>query len=53
MSDELLNLNNELLKNEELDVEAHRRAAKDEPAAETEDDEEVEAHIRKASPRHI
>lgn len=53
MSDELLN--NELLKNEELDVEAHRRASATDEPAETEDTEEdeVEAHIRKASPRHI
>jgi hypothetical protein len=51
MSDELLN--KDLLKNEELDVEAHRRAASDEPKTEDKDEDEVEAHVRKSSPRHI
>jgi len=52
MSDELLN--KELLKNEELDVEGHvRKHANDEPASEDKDEDEVEAHVRKSSPRHI
>jgi hypothetical protein len=47
MSEELLNLDGELLKNEELDVEAHvRRFATDEPAGD-EDQDEVEAHVRR------
>jgi hypothetical protein len=51
MSDELLR--NELLKNEELDVEGHvKKGITDEPAEEK-DDDEVEAHVRKASPKHI
>jgi hypothetical protein len=49
MSDELLN--NELLLNQELDVEGHvKQASSDEPAEEK-DDDEVEAHVRMASPR--
>lgn len=52
MSDELLN--KELLKNEELDVEGHvKKSANDEPASEDKDEDEVEAHVRKSSPRHI
>ena len=52
MSDELLN--NELLKNEDLDVEAHgRKLENEEPKDEAETEDEVEAHVRKASPRHI
>jgi hypothetical protein len=52
MSDELLN--NELLKNEELDVEGHvKKNISDEPASEEKDEDEVEAHVRKSSPRHI
>ena len=56
MSDELLN--NELLKNEDLDVEGHvKKSVSDEPS-EDKDDDEVEAHVRKSnvrmdSPRHI
>ena len=45
MSDEL-NLSNELLKNEELDAEAHvsrRASANDEPK--DKDEDEVEAHL--------
>lgn len=44
MSDELLNLSSDLLKNEELDVEGH---VKREGAEEAEDkgDDEVEAHL--------
>jgi hypothetical protein len=49
-----------LRKDEEPEVEAHmpRHAANDEPRAEGEEDDEVEAHVRKAnlrldSPRHI
>jgi CRP-like cAMP-binding protein len=49
MSDELLN--KELLLNQELDVEGHvKQASSDEPAEEK-DDDEVEAHVRMASPR--
>ena len=52
MSDELLN--KELLKNEELDVEGHvKKSVADEPASEDKDEDEVEAHVRKSSPRHI
>jgi len=45
VSDEPLNLSNDLLKNEELDVEAHatRAGANDEP--EDKDAGEVEAHL--------
>jgi CRP-like cAMP-binding protein len=51
MSDELLN--NELLKNEDLDVEGHvKKSVSDEPS-EDKDDDEVEAHVRKSQPRHI
>jgi hypothetical protein len=52
-------MSDEIRKDEENDVEAHRRyAANDEPAAEGEADDEVEAHVRHAnvrmdSPRHI
>ncbi len=52
MSDELLN--KELLKNEELDVEGHvKKSVNEEPSAEEKDEDEVEAHVRKSSPRHI
>jgi CRP-like cAMP-binding protein len=52
MSDELLN--KELLQNEDLDVEGHvRRSEIEEPKAEDKDEDEVEAHVRKSSPRHI
>ena len=40
MSDELLNLSNELLKNEDLDVEAHA-----DQTSEDKDEGEVEAHL--------
>ena len=52
MSDDLLR--NELLLDEELlDVEAPvKKASTDEPV-EDKDEDEVEAHVRKASPRHI
>ncbi|HLY85860.1 MAG TPA: hypothetical protein VKO84_05050 [Gaiellaceae bacterium] len=53
-------MSDEIRKDEENEVEVHRRdAANDEPAAEGEvDDGEVEAHMRRASarmdsPRHI
>jgi hypothetical protein len=42
MSDELLNLSNELLKNEDLDVEAHGKKDAEETS---EDKGEVEAHL--------
>ena len=41
MSDEPLNLSNELLKNEELDVEGHLKDGADE----SEDKGEVEGHL--------
>jgi hypothetical protein len=47
MSDEL----NELRKDEEPEVEAHRRAENQEPSDEAETDDEVEAHVRKNLPR--
>jgi hypothetical protein len=43
MSDELLNLSNELLKNEDLDIEAHAKSAGE--SAEGNDAGEVEAHL--------
>jgi hypothetical protein len=44
MSDELLNLSGDLLKNEELDVEGHvKKGAED--ASEDTGDAEVEAHL--------
>jgi hypothetical protein len=52
-------MSDEQRKDEETEVEGHFRAfANDEPAAEGEEDDEVEAHVRKAnvrmdSPRHI
>ena len=52
-------MSDEQRKGEEPEVEAHRRHAVNiEPAAEEEDENEVEAHVRKAnvrmdSPRHI
>ena len=46
-------MSDELRKDEEAEVEAHRRHLEnDEPAAEGDEDNEVEGHIRKASPRH-
>jgi hypothetical protein len=52
-------MSDEQHKGEEPEVEAHRRhAANFEPAADGDEDDEVEAHVRKAnvrmdSPRHI
>jgi hypothetical protein len=52
-------MSDEQRKDEEAEVEAHsKHAVSIEPAAEGEDDNEVEAHVRKAnvrmdSPRHI
>jgi len=52
-------MSDEQRKGEEPEVEAHsRHAVNIEPAAEEEDENEVEAHVRKAnvrmdSPRHI
>ncbi len=47
-------MSDEQRKNEEAEVEAHRRhLANVEPAAEGEADDEVEAHVKKATPRHI
>jgi hypothetical protein len=43
MSDEPLNLSSGLLRNEELDFEAHIKQSSDEP--EPEDKDEVEAHL--------
>jgi hypothetical protein len=43
MSDESLNLSNELLKSEELDVEGHLKDGADEPEDKSTD--EVEAHL--------
>ena len=42
MSDEPLNLSNELLKNEDLDVEGHLKDGADEPE---DRGDEVEAHL--------
>jgi hypothetical protein len=44
MSDELLNLSNELLKNEGLDIEAHVKKDADE-TGKGKDEGEVEAHL--------
>ncbi|HJQ83959.1 MAG TPA: hypothetical protein VKA21_07785 [Candidatus Binatia bacterium] len=52
MSDEL-NLEGELLKNEDLDVEGHIKESTSDEPGEDKDEDEVEAHVRKASPRHI
>ncbi|HLY85861.1 MAG TPA: hypothetical protein VKO84_05055 [Gaiellaceae bacterium] len=47
-------MSDEQRKDEEAEVEAHRRhLANQEPSDEAETDDEVEAHIRKATPRHI
>jgi hypothetical protein len=54
-------MSDEQRKDEETEVEAHlprhaspRHAANDEPTTEeTETEDEVEAHVRKSSPRHI
>jgi hypothetical protein len=45
MSDELLNLSSDLLKNEELDVEGHVKNKGAEAASEETGDDEVEAHL--------
>ena len=45
MSDELLNLSSDLLKNEELDVEGHGKNEGAEEAPEGTGDDEVEAHL--------
>ena len=45
MSDELLNLSSDLLKNEELDVEGHVKSEGAEEAPEGTGDDEVEAHL--------
>jgi hypothetical protein len=44
MSDELLNLSNELLKHEDLDIEAHAKKGADE-SGEGKDEGEVGAHL--------
>lgn len=46
-------MSDEIRKDEDPEVEAHRRAENEEPSDEAETDDEVEAHIRKATPRHI
>jgi len=47
-------MSDEQRKEEETEVEAHRRhLANEEPKDEAETEDEVEAHVRKASPRHI
>lgn len=47
-------MSDEQRKDEEAEVEAHRRHLENqEPSDELEADDEVEAHIRKANPRHI
>ena len=52
-------MSDELRKDEEAEVDAHRRHLEnEEPAAEGDDENEVEAHVRRAnvrldSPRHI
>ena len=48
MSDESLNLSNELLKNEELDVEGHLKDGAGEPEDKSAD--EVEAHLLDQNP---
>jgi len=45
MSDELLNLSGNLLKNEELDVEGHVKKEGAEDASGAKGDDEVEAHL--------
>jgi hypothetical protein len=53
MSDQLLNLSNELLlENEELNVEGHVKKSKDEPAEEKNVDE-VEAHLLRQASRDL
>jgi hypothetical protein len=47
-------MSDEQRKDEEAEVEAHRRsAANEEPSEEAETDDEVEAHVRKSLPRKI
>jgi hypothetical protein len=52
-------MSDEQRKDEDTEVEAHlprhsspRHSANEEPRAEGEEDDEVEAHVRKSSPRH-
>jgi hypothetical protein len=45
MSEELLNLSSDLLRNEELDVEGHAKKDSAEEATEAKGDDEVEAHL--------
>jgi hypothetical protein len=53
MSEERLNQDES--KETEEDVEAHRRAAmtNDEPAAEDDESDDVEGHLRRASHKHM
>lgn len=51
MSDELLNLNNELLRNDDPEVEGHVKKSVTDESSEGSDDDEVEAHVRHALPR--
>jgi len=46
-------MSDEQRKDEEAEVEAHRRHLENEEPAEDEADDEVEAHVRKAQPKHI
>jgi hypothetical protein len=47
-------MSDEQRKDEDTEVEGHvRHPANTEPSDEGETDDEVEAHVRKASPRHI
>jgi hypothetical protein len=46
-------MSDEQRKDEETEVEAHNRHAVNDEPAEDETEDEVEAHVRKSSPRHI
>ncbi len=47
-------MSDEQRKDVETEVEGHvRKGIASEPIAEGEDDDEVEAHVKKATPRHI
>lgn len=47
-------MSDEPRKDEDTEVEAHNRhAVNEEPTEDAETEDEVEAHVRKASPRHI
>ena len=47
-------MSDEIRKDEDTEVEGHtRHPANIEPADEADSDDEVEAHVRKATPRHI